>query len=97
MIMATVVGLLHLRLHIAQAQSLKDKRRVIKGFKDRLVHGHNVSVAEVAGLDDRRQAVLAIAMVSNDRRYVEGALQQIIRDASMHRDMILMSQELEWL
>jgi uncharacterized protein YlxP (DUF503 family) len=51
----------------------------------------------VAGLDDRRQAVLAVAMVSNDRRYVEGALQQIIRAASMHRDMILMSQELEWL
>jgi uncharacterized protein YlxP (DUF503 family) len=95
--MATVVGLLHLKLHITQAQSLKDKRRVIKGFKDRLLHGHNISVAEVGGLDDRRQAVLAIAMVGNDRQYVEGALQQVINAASVHRDMILMSREVEWL
>ncbi|MGA2265728.1 MAG: DUF503 domain-containing protein, partial [Phycisphaerae bacterium] len=62
--MATIVGLLHLRLHIAQAQSLKDKRRVVKGFKDRMAHAHNISVAEVDCLDDRRQAVLAVAMVS---------------------------------
>jgi uncharacterized protein YlxP (DUF503 family) len=96
-IMATIVGLLHLRLHIAQAQSLKDKRRVVKGFKDRMAHAHNISVAEVDCLDDRRQAVLAVAMVSNDRRYVEGALQQVIRAAEMHRDMILMSQDVEWL
>jgi uncharacterized protein YlxP (DUF503 family) len=95
--MATIVGLLHLKLHIAQAQSLKDKRRVVKGFKDRVAHAHNVSVAEVDRLDDRRQAVLAVAMVANDRRYVEGALQQIVRAASTHRDMILMDQELEWL
>ncbi len=95
--MATVVGLLHLKLHIAQAQSLKDKRRVVKGFKDRLAHVHNVSVAEVDRLDDRRQAVLAVAMVANDRRYVEGALSQVVRAASTHRDMILMDQELEWL
>jgi uncharacterized protein YlxP (DUF503 family) len=95
--MATVVGLLHLRLHVAQAQSLKDKRRVIKGFKDRLAHRHNVSVAEVDCLDDRRQALLAVAMVSNDRRYVEGALQKVITAAAMHRDMILVSQDVEWL
>ncbi len=95
--MATVVGLLHLRLHVPGTQSLKDKRRVIKSFKDRLTNGRNVSVAEVDGLDDRRLAVLAIAMVSNDRRYVEGALQRIVNAASVHRDMILMDQQVEWL
>jgi hypothetical protein len=95
--MATVVGLLHLRLNVVEAQSLKDKRRVIKGFKDRLSHGHNVSIAEVGALDDRRLAVLAVAMVCNDRRYLEGALQQIVNTASAHRDMILMDHEIEWL
>lgn len=92
----TVVGLVHLRLHVAQAQSLKDKRQAIKSFKDRVRHGFNVSVAEVDHLDNRQLAVLAVAMVGNDRAYVEGALQKIVSAAAMHRDMILLESSVEW-
>jgi len=95
--MATTVGLLHLEFHVAQAASLKDKRRSVKSFKDRVAHRFNVSIAEVGALDDRRRAVLAVAMVANDRRYVEGALQMIVNAASAHRDMILSASEMEWL
>ena len=41
------VGLLTLELHIAEAQSLKDKRQVIRSLKDRLRASFNVSVAEL--------------------------------------------------
>jgi hypothetical protein len=95
--MATVVGLLHLRLYVAQAGSLKDKRQVIKSFKDRLGRCGNLAVAEVDSLDDRRQAVLAVAMVSNDRRHLESSLQQVVNAAARHRDMILVDHEIEWL
>ena len=95
--MATTVGLLHLRLHVAQAMSLKDKRRVLKSFRDRLSHGGNVSVAEVEAQDHRRMAVLAVAMVGSDTRYVQGALQRIVNAAGTHRDMILVDHELEFL
>ena len=95
--MATTVGLLHLRLNIAQAASLKDKRRVVKSFKDRLRNRHNVSVAEVDDLDAHRWSVLAVAMVSNDRRYAEGALQDVVTAAERHRDMILADWQVEWL
>ena len=83
--MATTVGLLHLEFHIPAAASLKDKRRAVKSFKDRVRHGHNVSVSEVASLDDRRRAVLAVAMVGNDARYLEGALQRIVNIAGTQR------------
>ena len=56
--MSTVVGLLHLELNVAQAVTLKDKRRVIQSFKTRLSNGFNVSVAEVGGLESHRHAVL---------------------------------------
>jgi len=95
--MATTVGLLHLEFHVAQAASLKDKRRVLKSFKDRLAHNHNVSVAEVEAQDNHLRAVLAVAMVGSDRRYVEGALQRMINSAAAHRDMILVDSEVEWL
>ncbi|HOF18621.1 MAG TPA: DUF503 domain-containing protein [Phycisphaerae bacterium] len=94
--MATVVGLLHLELHVPEAMTLKDKRRIVKGFKDRL-RNHNVSVAEVGALDSCRRAVLAVSMVGNERPYVEGALQQILNSAARHRDMVLVSEEWQWL
>ena len=95
--MATIVGLLHLELNVVQASSLKDKRRVIKSFKDRTGSGSNVSVAEVDGLDSVRRAVLAVAMVGGDQRYLEGALQRIVNKAATHRDMILVNHEIQWL
>jgi len=95
--MATTVGLLHVEFRVAQAASLKDKRRQVKSFKDRVSHRFNVSVAEVDGLDDRRRAVIAVAMVGSDKRYIEGALQQIANAAAAHRDLILLDCHTEWL
>ncbi|HOD82756.1 MAG: hypothetical protein BWX88_03684 [Planctomycetes bacterium ADurb.Bin126] len=95
--MATTLGLLHLEFRIAGASSLKDKRRSVKSFKDRLAARRNVSVAEVEAQDDHRRAVVAVAMVGSDRRYVEGALQQIVNEAVAYRDMVLVEHELEWL
>lgn len=95
--MATVVGLLHLELHIAQAMNLKDKRRVLKSFKDRTAGNFNVSIAEVDWQDNCRRGLLAVAMTGNDQRYIEGALQQIVNAAARHRDMILTHHEIQWL
>ena len=94
--MATILGLMHLELHVAQANSLKDKRRIVKGFKDRLASRFPVSVAEVGGQETHRRVTLAVAMVSNDRRNVEGMLQKILNLAATHRDMILIEHEIEW-
>ena len=72
------IGVLQFELYIGDAMSLKDKRRVVKSLKDRIAHGHNVSVAEVGALDQHRRSILAVAMVSNDSGYVEGALSKLV-------------------
>ena len=95
--MATKVGLLHLDVAIHDAMTLKDKRRVVKSFKDRIAHGRNVSVAEVDYLDMSRRALLAVAMVGNDGRYIEGSLQQIVNAARTRRDWVLMDHDIEIL
>jgi len=73
-----VIGVLQMELSIGDAMSLKDKRRVVKSIKDRIAHGYNVSVAEVGALDLHRTAIIGIAMVSNDTKYVEGGLSKIV-------------------
>jgi len=77
--------------------SLKDKRRVVKSVKDRIAHGHNVSVAEVAALDEHRRAVLGVAMVSNDSRYVQGALSKIVDFVRAIRNVDLMDYQMDLL
>jgi uncharacterized protein YlxP (DUF503 family) len=72
------IGVLQLEIGIGDAMSLKDKRRVVKSLKDRIAHGHNVSIAEVGALDEHRRSIIGIAMVANESRYVEGALSKIV-------------------
>ena len=95
--MGATVGLLHLKLYVGQAMNLKDKRRVIKSFKDRLANKFNVSVAEVDGQNNHRSVVLAVAMVSNDKKYIDGAFQKIVNSASVNRNMTLVDYETHWL
>jgi hypothetical protein len=72
------IGVLQLELLVTDAMSLKDKRRVILSIKDRIRHAHNVSIAEVGALDEHRRSILGIAMVGNDKQYVEGALSKLV-------------------
>ena len=73
-----VVGVLQLELGIGDAMSLKDKRRVVKSLKDRIAHAHNVSIAEVGALDEHRRSILGLAMVANEKAYVDGALSKLV-------------------
>jgi uncharacterized protein len=90
-----VVGVLQLELTIPEAMSLKDKRRVVKGLKDRLGSRHNVSVAEVGELDEHRRCVLALAMVSNDRRFTDSCLSKIVDEVRHQRGVVLADYEIE--
>lgn len=94
--MRATLGMVLLTFRVAQAGSLKDKRRILKSFKDRLRNRYNVSVSEVDAQDSIRQAVLAVAMVGSEKSFVEGRLQMIINVAARHRDMILVDQAIDW-
>ena len=63
---------------IDAAQSLKDKRRVVRSLKDRLHRDHLVSVAEVGALEIWNLAVMGLALVSRDAAYVNAVLDRII-------------------
>lgn len=74
----THIGILHVRVFIGEAQSLKDKRHVLKSLKDRVRREFNVSVAELDGEDKWQTAILCFAMAGNDQRYIDSVLQNIL-------------------
>jgi uncharacterized protein YlxP (DUF503 family) len=92
-----VVGVLRAELAILEAVTLKDKRRVIKSVKDRIISRHKVSVAEVDRLDQRQGAVLAVAMVANDSRFVQSCLDKIVDELRMARSATLLDYQVNVL
>jgi hypothetical protein len=73
------VGIARLTLFLPEAHSLKEKRMVLRRVKDRAQQKFNLSIAEVGENDLWQRAVLGIAIVGNGRRFVESALDEIIR------------------
>lgn len=60
------VGVLQIELLFPDAQSLKDKRRVIKSLKDTLHRRHLCAIAEVGSLDHMRRGILGASVVAKE-------------------------------
>ena len=67
--MTARVALGTVELHLPDVASLKDKRHVLKGLKERVRARFEVSVAEVDHQDTWQRATLAVAYVSADARH----------------------------
>lgn len=74
-----IVGVAGWELEILGAQSLKDKRSVVRSLKDRLRSRFNVSVAETAYQDVWQRAELTVSTVAADQRRVEEVLDRADR------------------
>lgn len=72
-----VVGVLQFELLIPWAESLKDKRRVVRSVRDRLHRQHLVSVAEVDAQEVLNVARMGLAVVTNDGAHAASLLDRI--------------------
>lgn len=66
---AARVALGTVELHLPDVESLKGKRHVLKGLKERVRARFEVAVAEVDHQDTWQRATLAVAYVSHDSRH----------------------------
>lgn len=73
-----ILGILSVRLHIPESRSLKDKRQVIKSLLAKIRNKFNVSVAEIDDNDLWQQAVIGIAAIGNEKRFINGVLDQVL-------------------
>ena len=91
------VGLLEVELFLPEASSLKDRRSVVKSLKDQLRARFNVAVAELDQHLKWQRACLGITTVGNDRPYVDGCLQEVVRWIEGHPLLELVRVEREVL
>ena len=70
-----------LELRIEHAQSLKDKRQVVRSLKDRLRVSFNVSTAELDPSNIWNQATVGVVAISHSRDYLDGLMKNVERAA----------------
>ncbi len=73
-----IVGVLEVTFHIPAAQSLKDKRKIVRSLKDRIRQRFNVSLAETGGQSTWQSCTLAAASVAEQRAAVERELHRVL-------------------
>ena len=75
------IAFLTLELRIEGAQSLKDKRQVLRSLKDKLRNGFNVAVAELDANDLWQRATIGVFSISGSQDYLQGLMQNVEREA----------------
>ena len=75
------IAFLTLELHIEAAQSIKDRRQVVRSLKDRLRTSFNVAVSELDGSELWNRATLGIVSISLSRDYLDGLMKNVERAA----------------
>jgi uncharacterized protein YlxP (DUF503 family) len=65
-------------LHLSEVHSLKEKRHILKGIKERVRSRFNVSIAEVGHQDTWQRSALAVACVSDDSRHANEVVSKTV-------------------
>lgn len=73
------VGIVRIELHLPGSSSLKEKRSVVQGLKERIRQRVHAAVAEVDHQDLWQRAALGVSVISGERRQVDEQLQSVRR------------------
>jgi uncharacterized protein YlxP (DUF503 family) len=77
------IAKLTVELSIPHAQSLKDRRQVVRSLKDKLRHGFNISIAELDEAALWNRATLGMVAISGSNPYLSGQMLEV--DYALHR------------
>jgi len=90
------IGLLTLEIYIPDAQSLKDKRQILRSLKDRLRNHYNVAVAELDHQDLWQRSIIGVVSISSDDKHLEQSMRAVADESERLLGRDLIGQELEF-
>lgn len=80
---------MRLVLNVPGARSLKDRRRVVHAFRDRVRARSSVSIAEVGDLERYQVATLGVSVVARDSQHCSELLSEVAQQARNLREALL--------
>ena len=89
------IGNCVVEIYIPNTSTLKEKRSVIKGLKDRIHNKFNVSISEIDKNDNHKHSTIAFVTVSNSSRYTDKILAQVIKFMEKQKQFEIISYNTE--
>ena len=76
-----IIGFLSLEIHFPYSHSLKEKRKILNSFKDRVKRKYNVAFAELDYQNKWQRTKIGMVTLNNQKRPIESVLNKIIGEA----------------
>ncbi|RMD94749.1 MAG: DUF503 domain-containing protein [Calditrichaeota bacterium] len=74
-----LVGVCRVEIFVPESGSLKSKRFILNSLKQRIRNKFNVSVSEIDNNDKWQIITLGISMVSNERKFIDITMSEILK------------------
>ena len=91
------LAVLSLKFHLPGCDSLKEKRRRLRGLQDKFGRITNIAASEADFHDQHQQAEWHFAVMSNDKTIVEQQMAGIENYAATELDAVVERAQREWL
>lgn len=92
-----VVGIGRIEVIIPEANSLKAKRKVVKGLIEKTKNKFHISVAEVALNDTWQRCEIGFAVVANDKEFVNSITDKVLDYIDELSDGNTIVKEIEYI
>jgi len=93
--MDMVVGTCKMHLRVEWANSLKEKRTVIKSVVAKTGNKFNISIAEIGNLNAHKDATIGFACVTNETRHAQSIVQNVINFIEASTEAVVTDVETE--
>lgn len=91
-----IVGLLILDIHLPYSHSLKEKRKRMLSFKDRLKNKYNVAFAELEFQNKWQRTRIGIVTLNSQKKIIDMMFQKIVLEFQEQIDGDILSKEIHF-
>jgi uncharacterized protein len=91
-----IIGYLGIEIYLPYSHSLKEKRKMLKSYQDRLKKYFNVSFAELDYQTKWQRTKIGIVVINNKQSLIEKTFNQIIKEAEENIEGEIICKETDY-
>lgn len=91
-----IIGLLSLEIHLPYLHSLKEKRKILKSFKDKIKKRFNVAYAELGYHDKWQRAQIGLVTLNSHKEPIVKIFNKIIEEAEKNIEGNIINSQIHY-
>jgi uncharacterized protein YlxP (DUF503 family) len=91
-----VIGFLSLEIHLPYLHSLKEKRKILKSFKDRIKKRFNVACAELDYHDKWQRTQIGLVTVNSHKKPIDKIFNKILDEVEKNIEGNIINSQIHY-